>query len=254
MGTEPLAPGAEADHPAGDAAAGVLLEGHRGGGVGAGEFAECPVQKHPHPERRRQQTTATHLTSAAPPSSAGCGPAQAGSPSACSPRDISHEDGKSHACCPLLPGPPCQHLDQGHVRPCASGGSQPGSRRIPDHSATRDAGRAAKGVGGNHRPRSRVSQDLGSLGSQLVHPGPSAQLIWQPPNGPTAAMIWWRHGQPSRSVPSDDMSSPGHPVTRNHVTDRRNASDADRRLFSLARLADRIVEVRADRTFRRPAG
>jgi hypothetical protein len=83
---------------------------------------------------------------------------------------------KSHACCPLLPRPPGQHLDHGYVRPRA-GGSQPGRRHVPGQPATCRASYAAKRVGANQRPRGRLNQRLGSLGSHLVHPGPPAQLL-----------------------------------------------------------------------------
>jgi hypothetical protein len=70
-GHQPLAPGVEADHPAGHATVGVLLLVHRGGGVagevGTGEFAECLVRaavQEGSLERERSVETVAALTSA----------------------------------------------------------------------------------------------------------------------------------------------------------------------------------------------
>jgi hypothetical protein len=122
-------------------------------------------------------TAMAHLTSAAPRSSARYEAAQAGSASARPERVISRKGRKCHACCPLLPRSSRVHLDRAHVTPRASGGGRPGRRRFPGHPAARADGRAAKGSGGNKRPRNSVRQRLGSLGGQLVHAPPWAPLI-----------------------------------------------------------------------------
>jgi hypothetical protein len=85
----------------------------------------------PAPSLPPAKTAAGDLTFAAPRASAGVwGSTSRFSQCLLSPRHLS-QGRKSHACCPLLPRPPSQHLGHGHVRPTRAAAANLAASRSP---------------------------------------------------------------------------------------------------------------------------